>query len=83
LRRNAMVEVRIISWADYVPADLIDAFRKENGIDVEVTFQQRELISPKLRPPAGMDYDLAQTVAGPDHSVALDSALYSPIDMPR
>jgi spermidine/putrescine transport system substrate-binding protein len=27
-------KLRIISWADYVPADLIAAFKKETGIDV-------------------------------------------------
>jgi len=30
-------KLRIISWADYVPADLIAAFKKETGFDVEVT----------------------------------------------
>jgi spermidine/putrescine transport system substrate-binding protein len=28
-------KLRIISWADYVPADVIAAFKKETGIDVE------------------------------------------------
>ena len=30
-------KLRIITWADYVPADLIAAFSKETGIEVEVT----------------------------------------------
>jgi len=33
---------RIISWADYVPADLIAAFKKETGIDVELTLSNNE-----------------------------------------
>lgn len=30
-------KLRLISWADYVPADVIAQFKKETGIDVEVT----------------------------------------------
>ena len=30
-------KLRILTWADYVPADLIAAFTKETGIEVEVT----------------------------------------------
>ena len=35
-------KLRIISWANYVPADLIAAFKKETVIDVEVTLSNNE-----------------------------------------
>ena len=30
-------KLRLITWADYVPADVLAQFKKETGIDVEVT----------------------------------------------
>jgi spermidine/putrescine transport system substrate-binding protein len=53
-------KLRIISWADYVPADLIAAFKKETGIDVEVTLSNNEEMISKLRATGGAGYDLAQ-----------------------
>ena len=42
-------KLRIISWADYVPADLIAAFKKETGIEVELTLSNNEeMISRSL-----------------------------------
>ena len=46
---HADQKLRIISWADYVPADLIAAFKKETGIDVEVTLSNNEEMISKLR----------------------------------
>ena len=42
-------KLRIISWADYVPADLIAAFEKQTGIEVEVTLSNNEEMISKLR----------------------------------
>ena len=53
-------KLRIISWADYVPADLIAAFKKETGIDVELTLSNNEEMISKLRATGGAGYDLAQ-----------------------
>ena len=52
-------KLRIISWADYVPADLIAAFKKETGIDVELTLSNNEEMISKLRATGGAGYDLA------------------------
>src|SRR5258708_12533169 len=53
-------KLRIISWADYVPADLIAAFKKETGFDVELTLSNNEEMISKLRATGGAGYDLAQ-----------------------
>ena len=37
-------KLRILTWADYVPADLVAAFKKETGIDVEITLSNNEEI---------------------------------------
>jgi spermidine/putrescine transport system substrate-binding protein len=46
-------KLRVISWADYIPADLIAAFKKETGIDVEVTLSNNEEMISKLRATGG------------------------------
>ena len=53
-------KLRIITWADYVPADLVAAFKKETGIEVEVTLSNNEEMISKLRATGGAGYDLAQ-----------------------
>jgi spermidine/putrescine transport system substrate-binding protein len=73
-------KLRIISWADYIPADVIAAFRKETGIEVEVTLSNNEEMISKLRATGGAGYDLAQPsvdrISGPQR----DLGIYKPID---
>lgn len=52
--------LRIISWADYVPADVIADFRKQTGIQVQVTLSNNEEMISKLRATGGAGFDLAQ-----------------------
>src|SRR5258708_14093826 len=73
-------KLRIISWADYVPADLIAAFKKETGIDVEVTLSNNEEMISKLRATGGAGYDLAQPSQGPVTSVQRHLGTYQPTD---
>src|ERR1700682_2900112 len=76
-------KLRIISWADYVPADLIAAFKKETGIDVEVTLSNNEEMISKLRATGGAGYDLAQPsqdrIVGPQQ----EFGIYKPMDMTK
>jgi spermidine/putrescine transport system substrate-binding protein len=76
-------KLRIISWADYVPADLIAAFKKETGITVELTLSNNEEIISKLRATGGAGYDLAQPsqdrITGPQR----DFRIYKPIDLSK
>jgi spermidine/putrescine transport system substrate-binding protein len=76
-------KLRIITWADYVPADLIAAFTKETGIAVEVTLSNNEEIISKLRATGGAGYDLAQPSQDRISSVQRDFEIYKPIDLTK
>jgi spermidine/putrescine transport system substrate-binding protein len=76
-------KLRIISWADYVPADLIAAFKKETGVDVEVTLSNNEEMISKLRATGGAGYDLAQPSQDRITSVQRDFGIYKPIDLSK
>jgi spermidine/putrescine transport system substrate-binding protein len=41
-RADAAKVLRIITWADYVPAEVVAQFRKETGIQVEVSLSSKE-----------------------------------------
>ncbi len=73
-------KLRILSWADYVPADVIADFRKETGIEVEVTLSNNEEMISKLRATGGAGFDLAQPsqdrILGPQR----EFGIYRPLD---
>ena len=73
-------KLRIISWADYVPADLIAAFKRETGIDVEVTLSNNEEMISKLRATGGAGYDLAQPSQDRITAAQRDFGIYKAID---
>jgi spermidine/putrescine transport system substrate-binding protein len=72
--------LRIITWASYVPSGVIAQFRKETGIDVQVTLSNNEEMISKLRATGGAGFDLAQPsqdrVLGP----LQDFHIYKPLD---
>jgi len=74
-------KLRIISWADYVPADLIAAFKKETGYEVEVTLSNNEEMISKLRATGGAGYDLAQPSQDRIVSAQREFGIYKPIDL--
>ncbi|MGP8098097.1 MAG: extracellular solute-binding protein [Steroidobacteraceae bacterium] len=74
-------KLRIISWADYVPADLIAAFTAETGIEVEVTLSNNEEMISKLRATGGAGYDLAQPSQDRIVSMQREFGIYKPIDL--
>src|ERR1700720_3123286 len=76
-------KLRIISWADYVPADLIAAFKKETGIDVELTLSNNEEMISKLRATGGAGYDLAQPSQDRIASTQREFGIYKPIDLSK
>jgi spermidine/putrescine transport system substrate-binding protein len=75
--------LRILTWADYVPADVIAAFKKETGYDVAVTLSNNEEMISKLRATGGAGYDLAQPsqdrITGPQR----EFGIYKPIDLAK
>jgi spermidine/putrescine transport system substrate-binding protein len=76
-------KLRLITWADYVPADVVAQFKKETGIDVEVTLSNNEEMISKLRATGGSGFDLAQPsqdrIAGPQQ----EFGLYKPLDLSK
>ncbi len=76
-------KLRIISWADYVPADLVAAFKAETGIEVEVTLSNNEEMISKLRATGGAGYDLAQPSQDRIVSMQREFGIYKPIDLSK
>src|SRR5580698_1555636 len=76
-------KLRIITWADYVPADLVAAFKKETGIDVEITLSNNEEIISKLRATGGAGFDLAQPSQDRIAAVQSEFGIYKPFDLSK
>ena len=76
-------KLRLITWADYVPADVKAQFTKETGIEVEVTLSSNEEMISKLRATQGAGFDLAQPsqdrITGPQQ----EFGIYKPLDMTK
>src|SRR5205814_6091289 len=86
LAANALAQdnkLKIITWSDYVPADVVAQFKKETGIDVEITLSNNEEMISKLRATGGAGFDLAQPsqdrIVGPQQ----EFGIYKPIDMSK
>ncbi|MBS0449583.1 MAG: extracellular solute-binding protein [Proteobacteria bacterium] len=75
--------LRLITWADYAPADVVAQFEKETGIKVEITLSNNEEMISKLRATGGAGFDLAQPsqdrIAGPQQ----EFGIYKPIDLAK
>src|SRR5438876_11157231 len=76
-------KLRIITWADYVPADVVAQFKKETGYNVELTLSNNEEMISKLRATGGAGFDLAQPsqdrITGPQQ----EFNLYKPMDLSK
>jgi spermidine/putrescine transport system substrate-binding protein len=72
--------LRIISWADYVPADVIAEFRKQTGIQVQVTLSNNEEMISKLRATGGAGFDLAQPSQDRIFGAQQEFRIYKPLD---
>ncbi|HUI58790.1 MAG TPA: extracellular solute-binding protein, partial [Steroidobacteraceae bacterium] len=82
-RVDSSKRLRIITWADYVPADVIEIFRQETGIQVELTLSNNEEIISKLHATGGAGFDLAQPSQDRITGVQREFGLYKPIDLSR
>ncbi|MFI4879564.1 MAG: extracellular solute-binding protein [Steroidobacterales bacterium] len=76
---NAKV-LRIITWADYVPAEVVAQFRKETGIQVEATLSNNEEMISKLRATGGAGFDLAQPSQDRIFGAQQEFGIYKPFD---
>jgi spermidine/putrescine transport system substrate-binding protein len=74
-------KLRLITWSDYAPADVVAQFKKETGIDVEITLSNNEEMISKLRATGGAGFDLAQPsqdrITGPQQ----EFGIYKPMDL--
>lgn len=80
-RADDAKRLRIISWADYVPAEVIALFKKETGIQVEVTLSNNEEMISKLRATGGAGFDLAQPSQDRIVAAQREFHIYKPIDL--
>ena len=75
--------LRLLTWADYVPAEVKAQFEKESGYTVEVTLSNNEEMISKLRATGGAGFDLAQPsqdrITGPQQ----EFKIYKPMDMAK
>jgi spermidine/putrescine transport system substrate-binding protein len=76
-------KLRIISWADYVPAEVIAAFKQETGIDVELTLSNNEEMISKLRATGGAGFDLAQPSQDRIAGTQREFGVYRPFDLSK
>ena len=72
--------LRIITWASYVPAEVIAQFKKETGIDVQVTLSNNEEMISKLRATGGAGFDLAQPSQDRIFGAQQEFGIYRPLD---
>ena len=82
-REDSSKRLRIITWADYVPADVAAQFTRETGIRVEVTLSNNEEMISKLHATGGAGFDLAQPSVDRITGVEREFGLYRPIDLGR
>ena len=75
--------LRLLTWADYAPADIVAQFEKESGYKVELTLSNNEEMISKLRATGGAGFDLAQPsqdrITGPQQ----EFQIYKPMDMSK
>jgi spermidine/putrescine transport system substrate-binding protein len=76
-------KLRLITWADYAPADVVALFKAQTGIQVEVTLSNNEEIISKLRATGGSGYDLAQPSQDRITGVQREFGVYKPMDLTR
>jgi spermidine/putrescine transport system substrate-binding protein len=76
-------KLRILTWADYVPANLVAEFKKESGIDVEISLSNNEEIISKLRATGGAGFDLAQPSQDRIAAVQSEFGIYKPFDLSK
>ncbi len=75
--------LRLLTWGGYAPEKVIEMFKAETGIDVEVTKSNNEEMIAKLRATGGGGFDLVQPsqdrILGPQ----IEFNIYKPIDLSK
>jgi spermidine/putrescine transport system substrate-binding protein len=76
-------KLRIITWSDYVPAEVAAQFRTETGIQVELTLSNNEEMISKLRATGGAGFDLAQPSQDRILGAQQEFRIYKPLDLSK
>ncbi|HWR68948.1 MAG TPA: extracellular solute-binding protein [Desulfomonilia bacterium] len=76
-------ELSLLTWKGYAPKVLVDKFKQETGIDVNVTYTNNEEMIAKLRATRGAGFDLAQPSQDRISSVQEEYQIYQPIDFSK
>ena len=82
-RADDAKKLRIITWSDYVPAEVANQFRAETGIQVELTLSNNEEMISKLRATGGAGFDLAQPSQDRIVGAQQEFRIYKPIDVTK
>lgn len=72
--------LRLLTWGGYAPESLVEKFKQETGITVEVIKSNNEEMISKLRATRGGGFDLAQPSQDRISSVQAQFKIYQPID---
>lgn len=80
---QAAETLELLTWSGYAPAELIEKFTAETGIEVKATYSNNEEMIAKLRATRGAGFDLAQPSQDRISSVQEKYNLYQPIDYSR
>lgn len=73
--------LRLLTWADNVPADVQAQFEKETGYKLELTLANNDEMIAKLRSADGPRFDLAQPSLDRILGAQQELGLYRPIDL--
>jgi len=72
--------LRLLTWGSYAQPVLVEKFKKETGITVELTISNNEEMISKLRATRGGEFDLVQPSMDRISSVAKMYGIYQPVD---
>ena len=73
--------LRLLTWGGYAPDNVIEMFKAETGIDVEVTLSNNEEMIAKLRATGGGGFDLVQPSQDRIAGAQAEYDIYKPIDL--
>ena len=73
--------LRLLTWGGYAPEKVVQMFKAETGIDVEVTNSNNEEMISKLRATDGAGFDLAQPSQDRIAGAQAEFDIYKPIDL--
>jgi len=81
---NANAEtLRLLTWGGYAPEKVVQMFKAETGITVEVTNSNNEAMISKLRATGGAGFDLAQPSQDRITGAQAEFDIYKPIDLSK